>query len=228
MYLMMLLGTLIAALVLETALRDFTEIKLVQVIQATAVFTVVCNLVSLWKQEARQPGVVPYAKGERRPQFREAWSTFVAGGSAVRLLVASGLGFFAFNLQDVLLEPYGGEILGLSVSATTGLTAIMAVGAVGAFVMAATVAAQWHAPDRAGGGGAVIGMFGFFLITVSGPMELSGLFRVGHADHRLRRGALRRGHAVHGHGASRSLAAWYCAGCVGRGVRHRGRARRLP
>jgi hypothetical protein len=70
-----------------------------QVIQATAVFTVVCNLVSLWKQEAMQPGVVPYAKGERRPRFREAWATFVAGGSAVRLLVASGLGFFAFNLQ---------------------------------------------------------------------------------------------------------------------------------
>jgi hypothetical protein len=32
---------------------------------------------------------------------------------AVRLLVATGLGFFAFNMQDVLLEPYGGEILQL-------------------------------------------------------------------------------------------------------------------
>jgi BCD family chlorophyll transporter-like MFS transporter len=139
----------------------------------------VCNLVSLWKQEARQPGVVPYAKGERRPQFREAWATFVARGSAVRLLVASGLGFFAFNLQDVLLEPYGGEILGLSVSATTGLTAIMAVGAVGAFVMAALTLRNGTHPIVLAGVGAVIGIFGFFLITVSGPMGLSGLFRVG-------------------------------------------------
>jgi BCD family chlorophyll transporter-like MFS transporter len=32
----------------------------------------------------------------------------------------------AFNMQDVLLEPYGGEILGLSVSATTLLTATWA------------------------------------------------------------------------------------------------------
>lgn len=179
MYLMMLLGTLIAALVLETALRDFSAMKLIQVIQATAVFTVVCNLVSLWKQEAMQPGVVPYAKGERRPRFREAWSTFLAGGSAVRLLVASGLGFFAFNLQDVLLEPYGGEILGLSVSATTGLTAIMAVGAVVAFLMAALTLRNGTHPIVLAGVGAVIGMLGFCLITVSGPMELSGLFRLG-------------------------------------------------
>jgi BCD family chlorophyll transporter-like MFS transporter len=149
------------------------------VIQATAVFTVICNLVSLWKQEARQPGVVPYAKGERRPQFREAWATFVTGGSAVRLLVASGLGFFAFNLQDVLLEPYGGEILGLSVSATTGLTAIMAVGAVGAFIMAAILLRNGSHPIRLAGAGAVVGIVGFLLITASGPMGLSGVFRLG-------------------------------------------------
>jgi len=49
------------------------------------------------------------------------------------LLVASGLGFFAFNLQDVLLEPYGGEILRMSVSQTTQLTAFMALGAMFAF-----------------------------------------------------------------------------------------------
>ncbi len=179
MYLMMLLGTLIAALVLETALRDFSEVKLIQVIQATAVFTVVCNLVSLWKQEARQPGVVPDAKGERRPRFREAWSTFVAGGSAVRLLVASGLGFFAFNLQDVLLEPYGGEILGLSVSATTGLTAIMAVGAVGAFIMAAVTLRTGTDPIRLAAFGAVVGVVGFAAIIFASPMESAGIFRLG-------------------------------------------------
>ena len=34
-----------------------------------------------------------------------------------RLIVTIFLGTMAFNMQDVLLEPYGGEILGLSVSA---------------------------------------------------------------------------------------------------------------
>jgi BCD family chlorophyll transporter-like MFS transporter len=43
----------------------------------------------------------------------------------------------AFNMQDVLLEPYGGEILGLSVSATTLLTATWACGALVGFALAA-------------------------------------------------------------------------------------------
>ena len=39
------------------------------------------------------------------------------------------LGTAGFTMQDVLLEPYGGEILGLSVSATTLLTTMWAAGA---------------------------------------------------------------------------------------------------
>ncbi len=179
MYLMMLLGTLIAALLLGTLLRDFNELKLIQVIQGTAVFTVVCNLVSLWKQEARVRGVVPYAKGERRPMFGEAWKTFAAGGSAVRLLVASGLGFFAFNLQDVLLEPYGGEILGLSVAATTGLTAIMAVGAVFAFGLAAWALKRSADPIRLAALGALVGVAGFAGIIFASPLESGAMFRLG-------------------------------------------------
>ena len=179
MYLMMLFGTLISALVLETLLRDFNAIKLIQVIQGTAVFTVVVNMVSLWKQEARVRGVVPYHKGERRPLFREAWRTFAGGGQAVRLLVASGLGFFAFNLQDVLLEPYGGEILGLNVSQTTLLTGIMAVGAVAAFALAAALLRRAHDPIRLAALGALIGIAGFAMIVFASPLESPTLFCFG-------------------------------------------------
>jgi hypothetical protein len=55
--------------------------------------------------------------------------TIPRGGEAGRLLVVVFLGTMAFNMQDVLLEPYGGEILGLSVSSTTLLTATWALGA---------------------------------------------------------------------------------------------------
>ena len=42
----------------------------------------------------------------------------------MRRLVAIGLGTMAFSMQDVLLEPYGGQVLGLAVGATTKLTAL--------------------------------------------------------------------------------------------------------
>ncbi len=179
MYLMMLLGTLISALVLEAFLRDFNPMKLIQVIQGTAVFTIVVNMISLWKQEARVRGVVEYKKGERRPMFREAWRTFAGGGQAVRLLVASGLGFFAFNLQDVLLEPYGGEILKLTVSQTTLLTGIMALGAVAAFGLSAAMLRRDHDPIRVAALGVLIGIAGFAMIVFSSPFDAPLLFRGG-------------------------------------------------
>jgi len=181
MYLMMLIGTLVSALILEALLRDFNPTKLIGVIQGTAVFTIAVNIVSLWKQEARVPGVEEYKKGERRPMFKEAWRTFAAGGKAVRLLVASGLGFFAFNLQDVLLEPYGGEILGLSVSQTTLLTGIMAVGAVAAFSLSAAMLRRRHDPIRLAALGALIGVVGFAAIIFASPLESPLLFRIGTA-----------------------------------------------
>lgn len=179
MYLMMLMGTLVSALVLERLLEGFTPFKLIQVIQGTAVFTVVCNAFSLWKQEVRVRGVVEYQKGERRPVFRDAWRTFSEGGQAVRLLLASGLGFFAYNLQDVLLEPYGGEILKFTVAETTALTAIMAFGAVIAFAWSANVMRANTDPIKLASQGVIVGILGFALIAAASMSKSAFLFRVG-------------------------------------------------
>ena len=80
-------------------------------VQGAAVVGIVLNLIALWKQEK----VTPMSREERaapRPRFRAAWADLAAGGQAGRLLAVVFLGTMAFNMQDVLLEPYGGEILG--------------------------------------------------------------------------------------------------------------------
>lgn len=179
MYVMMLLGALISAVLLGGLLRDFTPMRLIQVIQGAAVFTVVCNLVALWKQEARGPSLQPWGREERRPAFGDAWRTFVAGGQAVRLLVATGMGFFAFNMQDVLLEPYGGEILGWSVARTTSLTGIAAAGALVAFMMAARMMERGRDPVRVAALGTVIGVVSFVCVIFASPMNSSALFSGG-------------------------------------------------
>lgn len=179
MYVMMLLGALIAAFVLGGLLRDFSSIKLIQVIQGAGLFTLVINTIALWKQEARVRGVLPYAKGERRPLFRDAWQTFLKGGNAIRLLVATGLGFFAFNMQDVLLEPYGGEILGWTVGQTTSLTGIAAAGAIIAFVMAARMMERGSDAIRVAALGCFIGVVSFACVVFASPLQSSSLFASG-------------------------------------------------
>jgi BCD family chlorophyll transporter-like MFS transporter len=176
MYVMMLLGAVISAFLLGSLLRDFNPMRLIQVIQGAAVFTIVCNFVALWKQEPRGPSTLVIGEDVRRPKFREAWQTFVAGGHAVRLLVATGLGFFAFNMQDVLLEPYGGQILGWSVAQTTTLTGIAAAGALLAFVMAARMMERGSDPVRVAALGAVVGVVSFVAVIFAAPLNSSEMF----------------------------------------------------
>ncbi len=179
MYVTLLVGTVLSAFLLGDLLHEYSPIKLIQVIQGCAVVTMALNTLSLWKQEARVRGVTPYQPGERRPVFREAWQVFTAGGRAVRLLVAVGFGFFAFNLQDVLLEPYGGEILGLSVGQTTGLTGLMALGAILAFLYAAWALERGTDPVRVAAYGALVGIAAFALVVFASPLGSALMFRVG-------------------------------------------------
>jgi BCD family chlorophyll transporter-like MFS transporter len=97
----------------------------------------------------------------------------------VRLLVAVALGSAGFSMQDILLEPYGGEVLSLSVSATTGLTAILAVGTLLAFAWSARRLGQGADPLRIAGLGAVVGVFAFAAVIFAAPMASPLLFRIG-------------------------------------------------
>ncbi len=179
MYLALLGGTVLSALALGGLLHDFSPLRLIQVIQGAAVATMVLNSISLWQQEAQVRGVVPYRKGERRPIFRDAWRVFTRGGRAVRLLTAVGFGFFAFNMQDVLLEPYGGEILHLGVGQTTWLTGIMAFGAILAFATASQALVRGWDPIRLAAVGALVGVFAFACVIFAAPLGSADLFRLG-------------------------------------------------
>lgn len=179
MYLALLCGTVLSAFSLGGLLNGFTPVRLIQVIQGSALVSVLLNGVSLWKQEAQVRGVKPYRKDERRPLFREAWRVFTSGGRAVRLLAAVGFGFFAFNMQDVLLEPYGGEILHLGVGQTTALTGIMAAGAILAFWLAARALERGWDPIRLAAAGALVGLAAFACVIFAAPLGSAGLFRFG-------------------------------------------------
>jgi BCD family chlorophyll transporter-like MFS transporter len=54
-------------------------------------------------------------------------------------------------MQDVLLEPYGGEILGLSVGTTTSLTGLWALGTLSGFALAGVRLAGGSEPHRLAG-----------------------------------------------------------------------------
>jgi BCD family chlorophyll transporter-like MFS transporter len=177
MYMMQLVGMVGTGFIFGYFLQDFTPVKLVQVVQGAAVVSAVLHIIALWKQEARNPA---RTTGESKTEeFSTLWRRFTAETRARRFLVALGLGTAAFAMQDIILEPYGAEVLGLSVSETTTLTAIMALGSILAFATAARTLVRGQDPARLAAWGILIGIAAFTTVIMAAPLQSANIFRLG-------------------------------------------------
>ena len=177
MCMMMLLGMVASAIIFGGLLAHFSEIRLIQVIQGAALTTMALNIAALWKQEARDP--VRTAPDRKQPTFLESWREFNSEGKATRRLVALGLGTIAFSMQDILLEPYGGQILHLTVGTTTALTALLALGGLTGFSIAARAIGRGTDPYRLAALGALVGLVAFASVIFADPLESLVLFAGG-------------------------------------------------
>jgi MFS transporter, BCD family, chlorophyll transporter len=175
MYVMLLVGMVAAGFVFAGLLADFSPMRLAQVVQGAAVLVFALNIAAMWRQEGRQT----QSRREEDPSFGQTWRAFIAIPGAKRFLLAVALGSAAFNMQDVLLEPYGGQILGLPVSETTILTAFMALGGLAAFGLAAKALMGSLDPHRLATYGIALGLPAFALVVLAGPMQSGVLFCAG-------------------------------------------------
>ncbi len=178
-YVMLLIGMLVSAIVVSFLLADFSPKRLIQVIQGAAVFTMAVNVVALWKQEVRDP--VRTRRDRPVPTFGQALASYRSDPRTVRLLLAVALGTAGFSMQDILLEPYGAELLGLTVSETTMLTALWAAGTLLGFALAGQMLLKGFEMHRVAAMGALAGVFAFAAVIFAAPLEAPNLFRAGAA-----------------------------------------------
>ncbi|MFO1160328.1 MAG: BCD family MFS transporter [Reyranellaceae bacterium] len=177
LYVMSLLGMVGSALAFGALLADFAQIRLIQVIQGAALVTFALNVVALWKQEPRQPGLT--ASDRHRPSFRQSLKALAGAGLTTRALLAVGLGTAGFSMQDILLEPYGGEILALSVGQTTTLTAFMAGGTLVGLGLAARWLGRGVDAYLLAAYGALVGIGAFSCVIFAAPLGALPLFFAG-------------------------------------------------
>ena len=177
LYVMLMLGMMVSALAFGALLGNFSEMRLIQVVQGAALMEMLLNIAALWKQEARDPSRTS-ARCER-PQFRDSWRRFQDAGGSTRVLLAVGLGTAGFTMQDILLEPYGAEILHLTVGETTALTALFAAGSLMGFAISARRLGQGSDPYRIAAIGALVGLMAFSAVIFSAPLMSPLLFRIG-------------------------------------------------
>jgi BCD family chlorophyll transporter-like MFS transporter len=179
MYVMFLIGMVFSSVLFGFLLTDFSPLRLIQVVQGAAALTMFLNLAALWKQEARQAKTREQLALEPVIRFTDSWKQFAQQDKVIRFLVALGMGTAAFSMQDIILEPYGAEVLHLSVSATTLLTGLTSIGALLAFTVAAKVLNRQIDSHRLAALGALCGIFAFTCVIFSEPLMAPNLFRVG-------------------------------------------------
>ncbi|MEM7746681.1 MAG: PucC family protein [Pseudomonadota bacterium] len=178
MYIMLLFGMIGSALLFGIALDPFYAPRLIQVIQGAAVACVVLNFIAAWKQEARSANRRPM-QSSNDPSFTEAWAHFCKGAETIHRLMIVGLGTIAFAMSEVLLEPYGGEVLQWTVASTTKLTALLALGSLVGLAAGSYILRPGIDPNRISLFAAALGVPAFALICFAAPLQADWVFLIG-------------------------------------------------
>jgi len=169
MYVMLLVGMILSALAYGALLDTYSPGRLIQVIQGTAVVTIALNGLALWKQEARNRSRASAPRDET--PFSTALRQLSARRGMLRLLAVIALGTAGFGMADVLLEPFGGQVLSMTVAQTTRLTVVLACGSLLGFALASRWLGRdgWQ-PMTVALLGAGIGIPAFSLVMASAAL----------------------------------------------------------
>lgn len=181
LWLMLVIGTVIGSLFVGLSLTTYSTGALIRVMQGSSFIFMVCMVLSIIKQEKLRPDgrlvkeVEQVARQSLSVSLRTVWESRALRSMFVVFFIAT----LGFGTHDVLLEPYGAQILQMSVTATTLLTALWGV----AMIIAVVIAGWWLWTKGQSGrlliSGALVGMVGFLTVTIAGYSGSALLFEAG-------------------------------------------------
>lgn len=171
-----LFGSVLGAGVIGSLLETFNPARLMSVAYGVGLVVVVLAVLASLRQE--NPQTAAGAAQARQTGFSKAMRELVFADPQVRLFFVLVLFTFIGTLaQDVLLEPYGALVLGLSVGETTRLTAFWGIGVLISMLLSGTLLLKWLSYKtvlRIGLGISTLTFVGMVVLGLSGN---PGLFR---------------------------------------------------
>ena len=121
-WLMMIAGIAVTAGVVGGLIDPYSPARLARIVATVTGVAFVVTLAATWRVER---GLAPAAGEPQRatrllPALREVWAEPRARGFAVFVL----LSMIAYFMQELILEPYGGLVFGLTAGETTALSGL--------------------------------------------------------------------------------------------------------
>ncbi len=188
---MLMVGIIVTGIGAGSILDEYSFSAFLTLTVVGATLAVVLAGVALHGQERRLPAgaAAPRAQAGLGASLRLLWGSHAArwfGGFLV-------LAMFSFFMYDVLLEPFGGEVFGLNVAATTRFNSYLGAGVILAMLLGGMVLIPRFGKTRITAIGCLLMAAGFGLLALTGfanqPRLLSlaitvlgfgsGLFTVG-------------------------------------------------
>lgn len=179
---MLILGTVVSAFIVSALLVEYSHRRLIQVMQGSAVCFVLLTVIALFQQERlNRDGTIKSTLEVVRIRL-SLWESIRLLGSQKmlqRLFTIIFIATMAFATHDVLLEPYGGQVLGMSVSQTMQLTAFWGAAMITGVALSAILIWFRRPLPLLIGLGCLTGLLGFGIISYASDGALVNLFRVG-------------------------------------------------
>ncbi len=182
LWIMLVLGTIVSAVIMGMLLHDYSHLRLIQVMQGSAVIFLFSTLLALWGRERLKPNgkidsdvEVVRVRLKLGESIRLLWQQATLRNLFMVLFIAT----LGFATHDVLLEPYGGQILGMSVAETTMLTALWGSAMLFSIGIGGVLLWQGRSAVTLIMVGSLLGALGFLVISLAGGAGLVQPFQGG-------------------------------------------------
>lgn len=138
----LLSGFAVVPIVYAIAMPDYTPAAFWRLVGIALVGCAVTWLFSIWGEERAAPSA-ERAPTEPPIPFREMVRAMLARANARDFFWVLSAGSIALFAQDAILEPFGGDLFGLSVGETTRFNAYYGVGVLLAMIVGSALTRHW-------------------------------------------------------------------------------------
>jgi len=176
-WIMMIAGIVASAFTVGALIEPFTPQVLMQVAVGLAVVTIALAFVATFRLERGHHVFEETAKSEDTPGFGEAIREIFAETAARRFTLFIFVSMMAYNMQDLILEPFAGQIFAMPPGETTQLGGMLNAGGLIGMIVAGIGGSAFQArmPTDlrvwivSGCLGSAVGLAGLTIAAMVGP-----------------------------------------------------------
>lgn len=172
-WILMISGFVVTATLAGKFLDPFTPTRLVIVTSWVSFIAFFLAVIALWRVESKAVFINHNAKSASKPSFKLALAEVWAEPAARHFTIFVFVSMFAYNAQDLILEPFAGSVFKFSVGESTGLSGLQHGGVLTGMIAAGAIATlAW---------GRLLGSLKFWMVSgcVASALALLGLVVAG-------------------------------------------------